>query len=195
MTGILRPLPPEAQAELAEARRLLESPGLAMQLANVIGAPIEGLMARLPGPAARLVDRAARKAVETAFDAARRTLRTPAPGDTASPRLHKFAVAGTGAVGGALAINSVGEGADNFRVRTRLANTTLAAPVAVTVASSLAGSIESIAASGSGAGTPVGGKTVNGYGYYTWTDNRMAPDTFWAVGYGGQRSPRANCYQ
>ncbi len=27
----------------------------------------------------------------------------------------------------------------------------------------------------------------NGYGYYTWTDNRMAPDTFWAVGYGGQR--------
>ena len=100
MTKILRPLPPEAQAELAEARRLLESPGLAMQLANVIGAPIEGLMARLPGPAARLVDRAARKAVETAFDAARRTLRTPVPGHTASPRLHKFAVAGTGAVGG-----------------------------------------------------------------------------------------------
>ncbi|GGA66278.1 peptidase [Arenimonas soli] len=100
MTQILRPLPPEAQAELAEARRLLESPGLAMQLANVIGAPIEGLMARLPGPAARLVDRAARKSVETAFDAARRTLRTPAPGHTASPRLHKFAVAGTGAIGG-----------------------------------------------------------------------------------------------
>lgn len=100
MTQVLRPLQPEAQAELAEARRLLESPGMAMQLANVIGAPIEGLMARLPGPAARLVDRAARKAVETAFDAARRTLREPAPGYTASPRLHKFAVAGTGAIGG-----------------------------------------------------------------------------------------------
>jgi CubicO group peptidase (beta-lactamase class C family) len=27
----------------------------------------------------------------------------------------------------------------------------------------------------------------NGYGYFTWTDNRMAPGTFWAVGYGGQR--------
>ena len=52
MTGILRPLPPEAQAELAEARRLLESPGLAMQLANVIGAPIEGLMSRSGEPLA-----------------------------------------------------------------------------------------------------------------------------------------------
>ena len=70
---------------------------------------------------------------------------------------------GTGAVGGALAVNSVGEGSDNFRVRTRLANTTLAAPVAVTVESNLAGSIDSIAASGSGAGTAAinGSVTVN----------------------------------
>lgn len=100
MTQLLRPLPSEAQAELAEARRLLESPGLAVQLANVIGAPIEGLMARLPGPAARLVDRAAHKAVEAAFEAARRTMRDATPGLAASPRLHKLAVAGTGAVGG-----------------------------------------------------------------------------------------------
>ena len=27
----------------------------------------------------------------------------------------------------------------------------------------------------------------NGYGYFTWTENRLAPGTFWAVGYGGQR--------
>lgn len=26
-----------------------------------------------------------------------------------------------------------------------------------------------------------------GYGYFTWTENTQAPDTFWAVGYGGQR--------
>ena len=26
-----------------------------------------------------------------------------------------------------------------------------------------------------------------GYGYFTWTENRLAPDTFWAAGYGGQR--------
>jgi len=99
-TEILRPLPAEAQADLARAKQLLEAPGLAMQLANFIGAPIEGLMARLPGPAARVVDRATHKAVEAAFEAARRTLRDETPGQVASPRLHKFAVAGTGAVGG-----------------------------------------------------------------------------------------------
>ena len=26
-----------------------------------------------------------------------------------------------------------------------------------------------------------------GYGYFTWTDNRLVPGTSWAVGYGGQR--------
>ncbi|PRH82888.1 peptidase [Arenimonas caeni] len=99
MTGLVRALPEADQAELERARRLLESPGLAMQLANVIGAPIESLMRGLPGPASRLVDKAARKAVEVAFEAARRTLRDDSPGD-ASLRLHQVAVAGTGAVGG-----------------------------------------------------------------------------------------------
>ncbi|MGV0984367.1 MAG: leukotoxin LktA family filamentous adhesin [Limnohabitans sp.] len=70
---------------------------------------------------------------------------------------------GTGAIGGALSVNSVGEGSDNFRVRTRLANTSLSAPVAVTVESNLSGTIQSIAASGSGAGTAAinGSVTVN----------------------------------
>lgn len=27
----------------------------------------------------------------------------------------------------------------------------------------------------------------HGYGYFTWTENRLAPGSFWAVGYGGQR--------
>lgn len=27
----------------------------------------------------------------------------------------------------------------------------------------------------------------DGYGYFAWTANRLAPETFWAVGYGGQR--------
>ena len=30
-------------------------------------------------------------------------------------------------------------------------------------------------------------KGFDGYGYLTWTDNSFAPNTFWAVGYGGQR--------
>jgi CubicO group peptidase (beta-lactamase class C family) len=31
------------------------------------------------------------------------------------------------------------------------------------------------------------GAAFNGYGYLVWTDNTYAPDTYWAVGYGGQR--------
>ena len=99
LAEIVAPLPETDQAELERARALLESPGLAVQLANVIGAPIESLMRGLPGPASRLVDKAARKAVEVAFEAARRTLRDDSPAD-ASLRLHQAAVAGTGAVGG-----------------------------------------------------------------------------------------------
>jgi hypothetical protein len=100
MSEILRPLPPADQAELERARALLESPGLAVQLANLVGAPIEGMLARLPGPAQRLLDRSAHKAVETAFRAALLTLRDEPAGARASPRLHKAAVAGTGAIGG-----------------------------------------------------------------------------------------------
>ncbi|MFN9969790.1 MAG: hypothetical protein ACK58T_07825, partial [Phycisphaerae bacterium] len=28
---------------------------------------------------------------------------------------------------------------------------------------------------------------IRGYGYLTWTDNELAPGSFWAAGYGGQR--------
>lgn len=31
------------------------------------------------------------------------------------------------------------------------------------------------------------GKLFDGYGFLTWTDSKLAPGTFWAVGYGGQR--------
>jgi CubicO group peptidase (beta-lactamase class C family) len=31
------------------------------------------------------------------------------------------------------------------------------------------------------------GKFFGGYGYFTWTENELAPNTFWAIGYGGQR--------
>jgi hypothetical protein len=87
-------------AELAEARSLLESPGLAVQMANLLGAPIEYLLMRqLPRGASRLVERAARRAVEAAFDTAVRTFADDAP-RRPSLRLHKAAVAGTGALGG-----------------------------------------------------------------------------------------------
>lgn len=36
-------------------------------------------------------------------------------------------------------------------------------------------------------GTKWGKNSVRGYGYLIWTDNPIAPDTFWAEGWGGQR--------
>ena len=57
------------------------------------------------------------------------------------------------AIGGSLAVNHMGQDGDQFRVRAILNNLDLRAPVSVSVTSALAGSIGSVAASGSGAGT------------------------------------------
>lgn len=93
--------PDEDLAELARARDLLTQPGLAVQIANVIGTPIEYLLTRqLPLGASRLVERASRAAVDTAFSAAVRTLAADRPGHAARESLHRWAVAGSGAVGG-----------------------------------------------------------------------------------------------
>ena len=58
-----------------------------------------------------------------------------------------------GVVGGAVAVNLMGDGSDEFEVRAGLSNTTLAAPVSVKVNAALGGDIDSIAVAGSGAGT------------------------------------------
>jgi hypothetical protein len=101
MKAMVRTPSAEELAELAVARALLESPSIAVQIADLVGAPIEFLMSRrLPFGAGRLIDRAARSAVEAACNAAVRTLGDARPGRSASPRLHRAAVAGTGAIGG-----------------------------------------------------------------------------------------------
>ncbi len=61
--------------------------------------------------------------------------------------------AGTGAIGGALAINRMGEGSAHHRVRAFLQDTELLAPASVEVDASLTSDIGSVAVSGSGAGT------------------------------------------
>ena len=101
MTALVRGFSPADLADLARAKALLESPGLAIQLSNYVGAPMEYLLSRkLPGGASALVNRAARRAVEAGYRAAAGTMRQGAVGARASNRLHKLAVAGTGAVGG-----------------------------------------------------------------------------------------------
>jgi len=101
MKSLVRSISPADLADLARAKALLESPGLAIQLSNYVGAPMEYLLAKkLPGGASALVNRAARRAVEAGYRAAAGTLRQGEVGARASNRLHKLAVAGTGAVGG-----------------------------------------------------------------------------------------------
>lgn len=101
MTALVKAINAADRADLARAKALLESPGLAIQLSNYVGAPMEYLLAKkLPGAARTLINRAARRAVEAGYRAAAGTMREGAVGARASNRLHKLAVAGTGAVGG-----------------------------------------------------------------------------------------------
>ncbi|QHE87193.1 leukotoxin LktA family filamentous adhesin [Hydrogenophaga sp. BPS33] len=58
-----------------------------------------------------------------------------------------------GAIGGAVAVNLMGDGSDDFGVHAGLTNTTLAAPVSVRVEAALGGDIDSVAVAGSGSGT------------------------------------------
>lgn len=96
-------LSPEHLAELRAARQALEHPGLAVRIANAIGAPIERTVGRLPtswqegivGISRDALDRAARVAIWT-IDGS--TARDPRDG------LHTLAVSVTGAVGGAFGL-------------------------------------------------------------------------------------------
>ena len=101
--GDARPLDPAALDERRRARALLEHPGIAAQLANLVGAPLEYVMARrLPPAASRLVDALVRKALQQSLRAALATLGPgPAPART---RSHAAAAATSGAIGGAFGL-------------------------------------------------------------------------------------------
>lgn len=96
---------PEDLATLAGARELLESPGIAAQLANLVGAPVEYLLAyKLPRGASRAINTAVRLALRQSLRVATATL-----GDGQHPRptrerMHTAAVAATGAAGGAFGL-------------------------------------------------------------------------------------------
>ena len=89
-------------ADLRLARSLLENPGLAAQLANLVGAPLEYLVSRrLPRAVTGLIESASRKALEQAFRAAVASLGASTERRAPRSRLHAVAVATTGAAGGA----------------------------------------------------------------------------------------------
>ncbi|WP_395070467.1 EcsC family protein [Paraburkholderia silvatlantica] len=97
---------------LRRARHQLETPPLGMKLAAIVGAPVEKLIARLPGVANAKVIDATQTALRKCLGLALKTLgrqsalvsdesRTSAK---PSNLLHKFAVATTGAAGGAFGL-------------------------------------------------------------------------------------------
>jgi len=94
---------PEHIEELRKAKELLDNPGLAARIAAVIGKPMERGLSLLPGPWSEAVNDATKKALETALEAALRTLGKNSQLE-ASTIWHKVAAAASGAGGGALGL-------------------------------------------------------------------------------------------
>jgi len=92
----------EDLAELQYARSLLENPGLAARITNVIGAPIERGLERLPQGAQSIIGAATRKSLNMALDFAISTM--TAEQRESSIRTHKTIVALTGGAGGAFGL-------------------------------------------------------------------------------------------
>lgn len=92
------PLTGAEAVELRYARSLLENPGFAARLANVLGTPIEVGFKLLPKDFNKALDKAVHLALNRGLDAALMTLgRSPRK---ASELLHKTVVGASGAVGG-----------------------------------------------------------------------------------------------
>ena len=97
-------------AALRRAKHELESPALTMKLASIVGSPMEKLISRMPSIASDKVNDATQLALRKCLQIALRTLGRPMAGaplgvsDRPSNLLHKFAVATTGAAGGAFGL-------------------------------------------------------------------------------------------
>ena len=91
---------PEDLAALRTAVRLLEHPGLAARLINLVGKPIDLISSALPAAASRAIATATAKGLEAALKVALQTMqRTPG-----SQLLHKALATASGAAGGAFGL-------------------------------------------------------------------------------------------
>ena len=89
--------------DLQQAKALLENPGLAVRLANLVGAPIEKGFKLLPQGWSTAVHSAARKALMRAMDVAVASLGKRAK-PIASEKFHKVLVGASGGLGGAFGL-------------------------------------------------------------------------------------------
>ena len=85
--------------DLKRAKQLLENPGIAAKLTNLIGMPIEKGFELLPKSWNHHIVEVTRVALTKAVDAAILTMKS-SPGENSSNILHKLAVATSGGIGG-----------------------------------------------------------------------------------------------
>jgi hypothetical protein len=93
---------PQDTADLQYAKKLLENPGLAIKLSNVLGTPVEKGFEMLPEKWADVVQEVTHKSLQKALDFTLLTLGKRRR--RARTMLHKMAVAGSGGVGGAFGL-------------------------------------------------------------------------------------------
>lgn len=91
--------------ELRYAKNLLENPGLAARISNVVGTPIEKGLALLPEGANDIIITTTHKALETALDFALSTL--DAQPQQSTNWLHKTLAGISGAAGGAFGLSAL----------------------------------------------------------------------------------------
>jgi hypothetical protein len=100
----LLPIPPQAQAELDAARRVLEESSLASRLAGMAGTPVEALRKRLPKVAQGMLDTTVRRALSRALSAATNSAPGWSPGGLSPAWMHRGLAAASGAAGGAFGL-------------------------------------------------------------------------------------------
>ena len=111
MSGRFNPAAKEHQMKISDqdfidlryAKTLLETPGLAAKITDLIGAPIEKGIELLPVQWSNAVNRVTRTALERALNFAVSTM-DERTGQASSNMLHKMIVAATGGAGGAFGL-------------------------------------------------------------------------------------------
>jgi hypothetical protein len=91
-------LSPAERDDLVLAKKLLEHPGLAIRLANLIGGPIERGIAALPSNWSKHVHKASRAAMSKGLEWSVRTMRNE--GGAPARKTHQLLVGASGFVGG-----------------------------------------------------------------------------------------------
>src|SRR5262245_48870847 len=99
MMGDMMGLSQEDAEALRQAKSLLEHPSLAVKITSIIGIPIEKGFGLLPAKWSEVVNYATRTALEQALNVALLTVNDRGT-RASSNRLHKMAVAASGAAGG-----------------------------------------------------------------------------------------------